>query len=134
MSVMFRRVSTVKRPMKQSSEINKRDMSLKKKVLRRVQELPDDGKIQVTSAWNIDVTGQQFRVAFSRDNLHVWINGKAVETTSYITDKGYDVDLFFKISGQEGHIFSDVEGAEMINYLLVEGEMKGQDYQVESSK
>ncbi|WAR28894.1 hypothetical protein MAR_014598 [Mya arenaria] len=96
------------------------------RLLTRVQELPDDGKIQVTSAWNIDVT--------ARDNLHVWINGKAVETTSYITDKGYDVDLFFKISGQEGHIFSDVEGAEMINYLLVEGEMKGQDYQVESSK
>lgn len=53
---------------------------------------------------------------------------------SYITDKGYDVDLFFTVAGMEGHIYSDVEGHEMMNYLLLDGEMKGQDYQVENAQ
>lgn len=52
---------------------------------------------------------------------------------SYITDKGYDVDLFFTVNGIEGHIYSDVEGHEMMNYLLLGGEMKGQDYQVDTA-
>ena len=52
---------------------------------------------------------------------------------SYITDKGYDVDLFFDLGGNEGHIYSDVEGHEMMNYFLLNGEIKGQDYQVETN-
>ena len=50
----------------------------------------------------------------------------------YISDKGYDVDLFFDLEGAQGHIYSDVEGHEMMNYLLINGEIKAQDYQVEN--
>ena len=50
----------------------------------------------------------------------------------YITDQGYDVDLFFDLEGTQGHIYSDVEGHEMMNYLLIDGEIKAQDYQVEN--
>ncbi|XP_052218950.1 uncharacterized protein LOC127836375 [Dreissena polymorpha] len=130
MSMLFRRASSTEGRMKRSSnEINTRDMSTKKKVIRKVQELSGDGKVQVTSAWTIDMSNSQYRVSFSRDNLHVWINGTAVETTCYITDHGYDVDIFFTLEGHEGHIYSDVEGHEMMNYLLINGEIKGQDYQ-----
>ncbi|KAL4220258.1 hypothetical protein ACF0H5_020665 [Mactra antiquata] len=130
MSLMFsaRRNST-NRSVKRSDEIAKRDMSQRKKVIRKVQELGGHGKIEITKAWTIELPSQTFRISFSRDNLHVWVNGKAVETTSYITDQGYDVDLFFAIADMEGHIYSDVEGNEMMNYLLLNGEIKGTDYQ-----
>lgn len=40
---------------------------------------------------------------------------------AYISDEGYDVDMFFEIEGHKGQIFSDVENErdEMINYLLI---------------
>jgi len=41
--------------------------------------------------------------------------------------------LFFDLGGNEGHIYSDVEGHEMMNYFLLNGEIKGQDYQVETN-
>ena len=44
------------------------------------------------------------------------------------------MDLFFDLDGVEGHIYSDVEGHEMMNYLLIDGEIKAQEYHVESSK
>jgi hypothetical protein len=34
----------------------------------------------------------------------------------------------------EGHIYSDVEGNEMMNYLLLDGDIKGTDYQSEEGK
>ena len=42
------------------------------------------------------------------------------------------MDLFFDLDGAQGHIYSDVEGQEMMNYLLINGEIKAQDYQVEN--
>lgn len=65
---------------------------------------------------------------------HDIVQNKLYNFQSYITDKGYDVDLFFVIDGMEGHIYSDVEGHEMMNYLLLNGEIKGTNYQVEEEK
>lgn len=67
-------------------------------------------------------------------NDHDIVQNKLYLFQSYITDKGYDVDLFFVIDEMEGHIYSDVEGHEMMNYLLLNGEIKGTDYQVEEEK
>lgn len=129
MSVMF--AARKKRPAL-SSQISERDMSKKQKVHRKVQQLSEDGKVKITKAWNVELADQTYRVSFSRDNLHVWINGQAQETTCYITDKGYDVDLFFTLGDVNGHIYSDVEGMDMFNYLLIDGTIVAEDYQAVS--
>lgn len=43
---------------------------------------------------------------------------------AYISDEGYDVDMFFEIEGHKGQIFSDVDNDrdEMVNYLLINDE------------
>lgn len=131
MSLLFSaRKSSSTKPLKQSSEITKRDMSQRQKIIRKVQELDNDGIVHITTLWTVEMPDGLHKISFSRDNLHVWINGNAVDVTCYITDKGYDVDIFFSLPrGVEGHIYSDVEGPEMMNYLLIGGEIVATDYQ-----
>ncbi|KAK3603771.1 hypothetical protein CHS0354_023390 [Potamilus streckersoni] len=126
MSVIFGATS---RMTKKSSDIAKRDMSMKTKVIRKVCELGDDGVPKLTTSWVIELNGKEIKVTFSRDNLHVWVNGVGVKTTAFITDKGYDVDLFFEFEDYRGQIYSDVEGKEMMNYLLLNDEIVAQEYQ-----
>ncbi|XP_022345549.1 uncharacterized protein LOC111138054 [Crassostrea virginica] len=101
--------------------IANRDMSKKKKVIRKAGHLSHDGVPKLTTGWEIEIDAKEYKISFSRDNLHVWINGEPIETTAYISDEGYDVDMFFEIEGHKGQIFSDVENErdEMINYLLI---------------
>ncbi|XP_061170711.1 uncharacterized protein LOC133180147 isoform X2 [Saccostrea echinata] len=93
-----------------------RDMSKKKKIIRKAGKLAQDGIAKLTTA---------------RDNLHVWIDGEPVETTAYISDKGYDVDMFFDIEGHSGHIFSDVDNDrdEMVNSLNINDNCVAKCYQ-----
>lgn len=50
---------------------------------------------------------------------------------AYISDEGYDVDLFFDFDSHKGHIFSDVDNDrdEMINYVLIDDVCMGDCYQ-----
>ncbi|KAL5004968.1 hypothetical protein ScPMuIL_018424 [Solemya velum] len=121
---------------KKARDISKRDMTKKRKIIRKVGQLGIDGKPKLTTSFDVDTatpekTSEKKKVSFSRDILHVWVDGTPVETTAYITDSGYDVDLFFDFCGRSGHIYSDVEGKEMMNYLLVDDELIGQEYQAE---
>lgn len=104
--------------------IANRDMSKKKKVIRKAGHVSQDGVPKLTTGWEIEIDSKEFKISFSRDNLHVWINGEPVETTAYISDEGYDVDMFFEIEGHKGQIFSDVDNDrdEMVNYLLINDE------------
>lgn len=104
--------------------IANRDMSKRKKVIRKAGQVSQDGVPKLTTGWEIEMDCKEFKISFSRDNLHVWINGEPVETTAYISDKGYDVDMFFEIEGHKGQIFSDVDNDrdEMVNYLLINDE------------
>ncbi|XP_048745843.2 fas apoptotic inhibitory molecule 1-like [Ostrea edulis] len=101
--------------------IANRDLSKKKKVIRKAGHLSTDGVPKLTTGWEIEIDSKEFKISFSRDNFHVWIDGQPVETTSYISDEGYDIDMFFEIEGHKGQIFSDVDNDrdEMVNYLLI---------------
>ncbi|XP_061170704.1 uncharacterized protein LOC133180147 isoform X1 [Saccostrea echinata] len=108
-----------------------RDMSKKKKIIRKAGKLAQDGIAKLTTGWEIEIDGKEYKISFSRDNLHVWIDGEPVETTAYISDKGYDVDMFFDIEGHSGHIFSDVDNDrdEMVNSLNINDNCVAKCYQ-----
>ncbi|KAK3095122.1 hypothetical protein FSP39_010586 [Pinctada imbricata] len=91
---------------------------------RKAGHLASDGVAQKTTGWEIEIEERKYKIVFSRDNLHVWIDGYAVDTVAYISDAGYDVDLFFDLDGYKGHICSDVENDRdiMNNYLLINGD------------
>lgn len=65
----------------------------------------------------------------ARDSMNVYVDDEPVECTAFITDKGYDLDLLFNFGDKKGHIYSDVEGSEMTNYLLFDGECIAQEKQ-----
>ncbi|KAK7489307.1 hypothetical protein BaRGS_00019415 [Batillaria attramentaria] len=56
----------------------------------------------------------------ARDSMHVYVDDVDTECTAYITDEGFDLDLLFGIEDHRFHIYSDVEGNEMTNYLFID--------------
>lgn len=112
-------------------DISKRDMSKKRKLIRKAGNMGAAGVAKVTTGWELDLDGTKVKISFSRDNFHVWVNSAPVQTTAYISDEGYDVDLFFSFDSHKGHIFSDVDNDrdEMINYILIDDVCMGDSYQ-----
>ncbi|XP_060084242.1 uncharacterized protein LOC132563501 [Ylistrum balloti] len=91
-------------------------------VVRKAGEVEKGKDACLSCAWEVDLEGQKIRISFSRDNLHVWITGDPVDTTAYISDHKYDLDLDFEICpGYRGHIFSDVNDnrTEIKNHLFI---------------
>ncbi|XP_064614991.1 uncharacterized protein LOC135479158 isoform X2 [Liolophura sinensis] len=104
------------------------DGKAKQRAIRKAGFCLYDSKAKplLTKAWEVSIDGSNCRVSFSRDNLHVWINGEPVEVTAYISDQGMDVDLYFDVTTHKGHIFSDVEGSEMTNTLYMDDDIVAQ--------
>lgn len=94
----------------------------KQKVIRKVGKADKSGNVEVTAAWNLKLGGRPCNVSFSRDTMHVYVDGVHAECTAYITDSGFDLDLLFDFEGHRGHIYSDVEGSQMTNYLFIDDE------------
>lgn len=93
-------------------------------LVRKAGEVEKGKDACLSCAWELPLGGQkkEVRISFSRDNLHVWIDGQPVETTATITDQKYDVRLDFEICpGYSGYIFSDVNRSrtEITNYLFI---------------
>lgn len=101
----------------------------KKKVVRKVGAASKGKEPTITSSWRITNRGKRAVVSFSRDNMNVYLDGSPIECVAYITDNGYDLDLIFNLGEAKGHIYSDVEGTEMTNYLFFNEQLVGQDKQ-----
>jgi len=83
----------------------------------------------MTCSWRVTSAGKKSSISFSRDNMNVYVDGEPIECTAYITDNGYDLDLLFNLGENKGHIYSDVEGSEMTNYLFFDDLLVGQEKQ-----
>ncbi|KAK6195371.1 hypothetical protein SNE40_000818 [Patella caerulea] len=101
----------------------KAECQKKKKIFRKVGVLDKSGEPKLTHSWTVCVDGKQTTIAFSRDNMYVLVDGEQVQCTAYITDKGFDLDLKFNIQSNNVHIYSDVEGHKMTNYLFLNDEL-----------
>lgn len=91
-------------------------------IVRKAGEMRKGQSACLTCCWEVQIGTEMVRISFSRDILHVWISGNPVETTAFISDQQYDVDLDFEIHpGCYGHIFSDVDDSrtEIKNYLFI---------------
>ncbi|KAK7489364.1 hypothetical protein BaRGS_00019472 [Batillaria attramentaria] len=86
----------------------------------RVGKLDKSGKPEITASWNVKLDGKPCKISFSRDSMHVYVDDVDTECTAYITDEGFDLDLLFGIEDHRFHIYSDVEGNEMTNYLFID--------------
>lgn len=107
------------------SSFKKRNLA--HKVIRKAGVLDKNGIAQLTKKWTLILDNQEVVLSFSRDNLHVWINKVSAEPMVYISDRGYDVDLFVDYNQHKIHIFSGVEGQKITNYLFIDDHMVGQD-------
>ncbi|XP_041378719.1 uncharacterized protein LOC121390940 [Gigantopelta aegis] len=111
--------------------VHKRREAMKKKQKRKVHVTPhrrvgtckEDGIARITTRWKLEINGEEIDVAFSRDNYHVYIDGVPVEANAFPSDQEYDLDITFSLKGMKGHIYSDVEGPEMVNYLWVNNQL-----------
>ncbi|XP_076453669.1 uncharacterized protein LOC143288892 [Babylonia areolata] len=103
--------------------MNKRD----KKIIRKVGCNYDGGMTlgEETASWKLQIDGRDMRISFSRDTMNVIIDDENVEVAAYLHDDDYDVDLIFELDGHKGHIYSDVEGPDMTNYLFVDDKLVG---------
>ncbi|KAI8770594.1 fas apoptotic inhibitory molecule 1, partial [Biomphalaria glabrata] len=107
----------------------KKAITEKKKVVRKVGKLADGQDPVVTASWKVTSGGKKTAISFSRDNMNVYVDGNPVECTAYVTDKGYDLDLLFNLGENKGHIYSDVEGTDMTNYLFFDDQLIAQEKQ-----
>ncbi|XP_012942997.1 uncharacterized protein LOC106012994, partial [Aplysia californica] len=107
----------------------KKAIGTKKKVVKKVGKLGDGEVPSITASWKVTSSGKKASISFSRDNMNVYLDGSPIECTAYITDNGYDLDLLFNLGQNKGHIYSDVEGSEMTNYLFFDDQLVGQDKQ-----
>ena len=55
------------------------------------------------------------------------LTSRVIRLQAYVTDEGYDLDLLFEVDGYRGHIYSDVEGSQMTNYLFVDDQLLAQN-------
>ncbi|CAG5131141.1 unnamed protein product [Candidula unifasciata] len=107
----------------------KKVIETKKKIVKKVGKL-DEGKAPaVTATWRVVAGGERKNISFSRDNMNVYLDGSPIECTAYVTDGGYDLDLLFNVGENHGHIYSDVEGTEMTNYLFFDDQLVAQEKQ-----
>ncbi|KAK3773401.1 hypothetical protein RRG08_014270 [Elysia crispata] len=107
----------------------KKAIGQKKKVVRKVGAAAEGREPTLTASWRLTANGRKANISFSRDNMNVYIDGQPIECVAYITDNGYDLDLIFNLGEKKGHIYSDVEGTEMTNYLFFDEQLVAQDKQ-----
>ncbi|CAL1545298.1 unnamed protein product [Lymnaea stagnalis] len=107
----------------------KKAIAEKKKVVRKVGTLAEGKAAKMTASWKVTTGGKKAAISFSRDNMNVYVDGSPIECTAYVTDNGYDLDLLFGLGENRGHIYSDVEGSEMTNYLFFDDQLIAQDKQ-----
>ncbi|XP_059160392.1 uncharacterized protein LOC131943980 [Physella acuta] len=107
----------------------KKAIAEKKKVIRKVGKIAEGKEPAVTALWKVTTGGRKVTISFSRDNMNVYVDNNPIECTAYITDSGYDLDLLFNLGENKGHIYSDVEGTEMTNYLFFDDQLVAQEKQ-----
>ncbi|GFN98176.1 hypothetical protein PoB_002468200, partial [Plakobranchus ocellatus] len=112
----------------------------------KVGTAPDGKEPTITSSWKCTTGWSQAFSTFVNPR-HSWrgsnlqqrglcgsqggfiIHYAIKASLAYITDNGYDLDLLFNLGENKGHIYSDVEGSEMTNYLFFDEHLVGQDKQ-----
>ncbi|BFZ00537.1 hypothetical protein BsWGS_03576 [Bradybaena similaris] len=107
----------------------KKLLETKQKIVRKVGKMDVGQAPSITATWRVVAGGDRKTVSFSRDNMNVYVDGSPIECTAYVTDGGYDLDILFDVGGNHGHIFSDVEGSEMTNYLFFDDQLVAQEKQ-----
>ncbi|RUS80945.1 hypothetical protein EGW08_011296 [Elysia chlorotica] len=107
----------------------KKAIGKKRKVVKKVGVGCEGKEPTMTASWRLTTSGKKACISFSRDNMNVYVDGEPIECVAYITDNGYDLDLIFNLGTKKGHIYSDVEGTEMTNYLFFDEQLVAQDKQ-----
>ncbi|PVD19039.1 hypothetical protein C0Q70_21598 [Pomacea canaliculata] len=82
------------------------------------------GQGETTASWTVPLDGKDVTISFSRDNCFVVVDGEQMECTAYISDQGFDLDLIFDFDDHRVHVYSDVEGSEMTNYLFIDDQLR----------
>ncbi|KAK7090647.1 uncharacterized protein [Littorina saxatilis] len=97
-----------------------------KKIIRKAGCASDGFTLgEETGSWRVLLNNKEVIICFSRDTMNVMVDGVCVDAMAYVTDEGYDLDLLFEVDGYRGHIYSDVEGTEMTNYLFCDDKLLG---------